>query len=105
VRFASGGHAGSKRIRVTDVSPTVEPSRLVTMLGPNGAGKTTLLEPRRDVRAALLSGGEQQMLVVARALACRPKVLMLDEMSQGQLRQLMPDWKRVVRWPFGASYP
>jgi ABC-type cobalamin/Fe3+-siderophores transport system ATPase subunit len=29
---------------VRDVSPTLEPGRLVTMLGPNGAGKTTLPE-------------------------------------------------------------
>ncbi|MGC5615527.1 ABC transporter ATP-binding protein [Georgenia sp. Z1491] len=38
---------------------------------------------RRDVRAGLLSGGEQQMLVVARALATRPTILMVDELSLG----------------------
>ena len=41
------------------------------------------LEKRRYVRAGLLSGGEQQMLVIARALLTRPKVIMIDEMSAG----------------------
>ncbi len=37
----------------------------------------------RERRAGLLSGGEQQMLAVARALVAQPKVLMIDEMSLG----------------------
>src|ERR1700761_4829502 len=41
------------------------------------------LEKRRHVRAGLLSGGEQQMLVIARALWTRPKAIMIDEMSAG----------------------
>jgi len=41
------------------------------------------LAPLRDRRAGLLSGGEQQMLAVARALVAQPKVLMIDEMSLG----------------------
>ena len=41
------------------------------------------LEKRRNVRAGLLSGGEQQMLVIARALLTRPKAILIDEMSAG----------------------
>ena len=41
------------------------------------------LERRKNVRGGLLSGGEQQMLVIARALLTRPKAIMIDEMSAG----------------------
>jgi branched-chain amino acid transport system ATP-binding protein len=41
------------------------------------------LTPLLKRKAGLLSGGEQQMLAVARAMIWRPKLLMLDEMSHG----------------------
>jgi branched-chain amino acid transport system ATP-binding protein len=41
------------------------------------------LEPRWKLRAGALSGGEQQMLAMARALVQRPKVLLVDELSMG----------------------
>ena len=41
------------------------------------------LRNRLPVRAGLLSGGEQQMLAIAQSLLCRPKIILIDELSLG----------------------
>jgi branched-chain amino acid transport system ATP-binding protein len=48
-----------------------------------------VLKERRNQIAMSLSGGEQKMLAVGRALMARPKLLMLDEISQGLAPKIM----------------
>jgi branched-chain amino acid transport system ATP-binding protein len=58
------------------------------------------LEPLLSRRAGLLSGGEQQMLAMARALTVKPRLLMVDEMSLGLapiiVERLLPVLRRIA---------
>ena len=55
------------------------------------------LKDRRKSQAGFTSGGEQQMLAVARAMMAKPKMLLLDEPSMGLAPQLVSEIFKIVK--------
>jgi branched-chain amino acid transport system ATP-binding protein len=64
------------------------------------------LQKRWDIQARLLSGGEQQMLVLAQALVSQPKVVLVDELSLGLapviVKRLVPTLAAVAESGVGV---
>lgn len=56
-----------------------------------------ILAQRRSQDASYLSGGEQQMLAIGRALMAAPKILLLDEPSMGLAPQLVKEVMNIVQ--------
>ena len=55
------------------------------------------LGERKHQAARTLSGGEQQMLAIARVMVTKPKLVLLDEPTEGLMPLLVEEIKRVIR--------
>jgi len=88
-------------------SLTVNENLEVPYKGPSGDGKGfntdrvfqtfPILKERKDQRGGKLSGGEQQMLATGRGLISRPKLLLMDEPSEGLAPLLVRDLGQLIR--------
>ena len=106
-RIAACGVALVPQGRRVFRSLTVRENLSVAARRPVVAGKTTWgldtvfdmfprLAERRHQLSSLLSGGEQQMLAIGRALMGNPRLLLMDEPSEGLAPQIVADVGRTI---------
>jgi branched-chain amino acid transport system ATP-binding protein len=121
------GNARPEKVRANGVSVVPEGRRLLSdltvadnmraatySLSKNAAAEGTdyvlnlfpELEKRWEIGARLLSGGEQQMVVLGQALVSQPKVLVIDELSLGLapiiVKRLVPTLQKVAESGVGV---
>ena len=108
-RSAVGRRARAGLAHVSDdrsLFPGLTVAEHLTLAAPRSSRRTVLdatwerfgeLEALRDRRAGVLSGGEQQLLAVARAIAAGPRLLMVDELSLGLAPRIVARVLPVLR--------
>jgi branched-chain amino acid transport system ATP-binding protein len=60
-------------------------------------GHFPVLRERRDQAGGTLSGGEQQMLAIARAMMLEPKIVLLDEPTEGLMPRMVGQIREIIR--------
>jgi len=92
--------------RVLPNLTVLENLRLGMMAVPGGGGEQRLeealayfprLRERIEQRGRFLSGGEQQMLAIARGLVARPKIMLVDEPTEGLAPMLVQSLTEILR--------
>jgi branched-chain amino acid transport system ATP-binding protein len=106
-RFALGLAYVPEERRIVPGLSVRENLRLGLLASPQRAKETALIEEtakvfprlaeRLDQIAVTMSGGEQQMLAIARAMIAKPKLIMLDEPSEGIMPVLVDEMFRLFR--------